>query len=311
MKTTLPNTEFRQLVPLLREKEFYEPEPQRPIDWTAYTHSQIEDVKSVLKFIREKVDETSYLPTPGKVGRPLTDTKMLAKAVLLAEYLHTPERPSQGWLSILGPAVGILQELDDRVIGDAYDNLEVLYILKQVFDKNKTSDGRLSGDGSGLETTRKQNYETNKKTGSYLTSIVDSREIVQAFDASGEHELRAMHHLINEVDGESLRLDAGFVDRKLIAKIAAIGMIPFVFPKKSIKLNGRPAWKNMYLDLFTDVMTWLTEYHQRSHAESFHSSIKRKNPPITKRRPTARISQITTRIIIHNKRRMDYFSLKD
>lgn len=307
----LPNEEFRSMVPLLREKEFYEPEPIRPIDWQAYTTSQIEDTKSTIRFIREKVDQTDYLPVIGKVGRPLTDPKILAKAVLLAEYLNTPERPSQGWSYVIGPAVGILTELDDRVIGEAYDNFEVLYILKQVFEKTKSSDGKLSGDGTGLETTRKQNYENTKKAGAYLTSIVDSREIVQEFDASGQSEVRAMHELITKVKGDSLRLDAGFVDRKLVQKIAELGMKPYVFPKKSIKLNGRPAWKNMYLELFYDVMTWLTEYHQRSHTESFHSSFKRRNQPIRKRRTMAQLSQITARIILHNKRRIDYFNRQD
>ena len=38
----LPNTEFQQLVPLLRDKEFYDAEPQRLIDWPTYTRIQIE-----------------------------------------------------------------------------------------------------------------------------------------------------------------------------------------------------------------------------------------------------------------------------
>ena len=162
MVKALPNTEFHQIVPLLRDKEFYEAEPQRPIDWPAYTQAQIYDVKKALQFIREKVDETNCLPMPGKTGRPLTDPKILAKAILLAELLGSPERPSQGWSSILGPAVGIYYELDDRVIGEAYNNIEVLYILKQVFDENKTSDGKLSGDGTHWEMSRKHNYESTK-----------------------------------------------------------------------------------------------------------------------------------------------------
>lgn len=304
----LPNEEFHQMIPLLREKGFYDPEDPRKINWPAYTQTQVKDAKETLKFIKNSVDKTDYLPVPGKVGRPLTDPKILAKAILLAEYLHTPERPSQGWSAILGPAVGIDEEIDDRVIGEAYENVEVLYILKQVFEKNKTSDGRLSGDGTGLETTRKQNYETNKKTGEFLTSIVDSREVVQAFDATGMHERHAMHELILQVQGSSLRLDAGFVDRKLVEKISELGMKPYIFPKKNNKINGTLAWKNMYLELYFDVMIWLLEYHQRSHSESFHSSIKRKNPPIRKIRPTAQLSQVTARIILHNRQRIDYFN---
>ena len=304
----LPNTEFQQLVPLLRDKEFYDAEPQRLIDWPTYTRIQIEDVNQALQFIKKTVDDSTYLLVPGKTGRPLTDPKILAKAILLAELLGAPERPSQGWSSILGPAVGIINEIDDRVIGEAYDNLEVLYILKQVFENNTNSDGRLSGDGTYWEMSRKHNYESTKKQhGVSLTSIVDSREIVQAF-TTHQNEVNAMHELIKKVKGDSLRLDAGFNARDLIDEINELGLKPFVFPKKNNILNGHPAWKIMYMELYLDVMTWLTEYHQRSHTESFHSSIKRRNSTIRKRRQTAQLSQITARIILHNRRRTAYFN---
>lgn len=306
--TKLPNKEFRAMVPLLREEDFYEHEPIRKIHWPEYNESQIREVTEALDFIQQQVDSCKYLELKGKVGRPLTDPKILAKAILISEAFDFKERESQGWIKILGPYVGIEKEIDERVIGDAYNHLEVIYILKQVFENSKTSDGKLAGDGTGLETSRKQNYETEKKAGEYMTSIVDSREIVQAFDISGKQECKAMHDLVEQVIGSSLRLDAGFVDRKLIKKISALGMKPFVFPKKSIKLNGSPAWKNMYLELYYDVMTWLMEYYQRTHAESFHSSFKRKNGILLKRRSLCILSQVTARIIIHNRSRLAYFN---
>ena len=140
-----------------------------------------------------------------------------------------------------------------------------------------------------------------------MTSIVDSREIVQAFDIY-EQECRAMHKLIELVHGNSLRLDAGFNDRELVRKITHKGMMPFVFPRRSNKLNGNLAWKSMYMELFLDVMTWLTEYHKRSHCESFHSSFKTRYGTITKRRITSILSQVTARIILHNRRRLAYFN---
>ena len=140
-----------------------------------------------------------------------------------------------------------------------------------------------------------------------MTSIVDSREIVQAFDTSGEQECKAMHKLIKRVYGDSLRLDAGFNDRKLVQEIAEMGMIPYVFPKCNNDLNGRTAWKSMYLELFLSVMEWLTEYHLRSHSESFHASFKQVYGPVTKRRVTSMLSQVTARIILHNRRRLSYF----
>ena len=282
--TKLPTKQFQKLVPKLRERGFYKHKELRTIFWSEYTLAQIEEAKETLKFIKNTVDVCHQLNTKGKVGRPLTDPKYLAKAILISEFLQLPERQSQGWLDIIGLSVGIYHHLDDRVIGEAYNNPEVLYILKQVFHLSKTSDGKLSGDGSGLETSRKQNYESNKTSGEYITNIIDSREIVQAFDVSGKQEREAMHKLIEEVEGDSLRLDAGFVDRELTKEIVNKGMIPFIFPKKNLKLNGSSAWKNMYLDLYSDVMKWLEEYHQRSHVESFYSSFKRRNGIIMKRR---------------------------
>ena len=242
------------MVPLLREKEFYEDEEPRPISWPEYNLSQIEDARETLVFIRNKVDKADNLSSNGKAGKPLTDPKTLAKAVLACEALGLTERGAQGWLSIIGPFLGLHDKLDDRTIGDAYDKVEVLHILKQIFDKTKDSDGRLFGDGTGLETSRKQNFESNRETGDYMTSIVDSRDIVQAFDISGQHECKSMHKLIEEVYGDSIRLDAGFNDRKLVKKIVELGMKPYVFPRKDNKLNGSAAWKTMYLELFYDVI---------------------------------------------------------
>ena len=88
--------------------------------------------------------------------------------------------------------------------------------------------------------------------------------------------------------------------------IAEKEMIPYIFPKCNNKLNGNNAWKIMYLELFYDVMTWLTEYHKRSHSESFHSSFKRKNRTLMKERHLAQLTQVLARIIIHNNRKIAY-----
>ena len=118
--------------------------------------------------------------------------------------------------------------------------------MRQVFQNSKDSDRKLSGDGTGLEKSRKDNYESAKKYASYMISIVDSREIVQAFELGERGECKVMKRLIEEVDGDSIRLDAGFNDRELVKKIAELEMIPYVFPKSNNKLNGSTAWKTMY-----------------------------------------------------------------
>ena len=164
------------------------------------------------------------------------------------------------------------------------------------------------GDGSGLETSRKQNYGINRKsTKEFLTSIVDSREIVQAFDFSGKDESKAMHELVENIDGDSLALDSGFNNRELVRKIVERNIIPYIYPKKNNKINGGNGWTEMYLEFFTDVISWLTEYYQRVHCESFHSAFKRVFGIVRKIRPHSKFVQVTARIILLNRARLSYF----
>ena len=307
----LPNEEFRKLVEFVNEgredktKKIYENKEPRKVDWKAYNFSQISNIKESLKFINEEV-EKCFLP-PRKVGRSF-DVKLYTKVVLVCEMFGLTERNAQGFIEIFGCAAGIYEKLDDRVIGNAYNKKEVAFVLKQIFDKRKNSDGLLSGDGTGLETSRRQNYGKERtSTKEFLTSIVDSREIIQAFDFSGEDECRAMHSLIEQVDGDSLRLDAGFNDRKLVRKIVEFGMLPYVYPKKINKLNGDNSWKEMYFEFMIDVIEWLQEYYMRVHCESFHSAFKRIFGIIRKTRPHSKFVQVIARIILHNRARLSYF----
>ena len=304
----LPNASFSKLVKSTRDPEFkkeiYETQEQRKIDWPAYNLSQIKQVKETLNFIKESVN-LSHAP---RVRSNATNPKYLAKAILLSEFIQSPERESEGWIEILGPYVGIHEKIDDWVLGDAYSRPEVARILYEIFLAIRDSDGKLMGDGSGIERTRKQNYESNKKNGAYMTSIVDSREIVQAFDITGRGECEVMLELIKEVSGDSIRLDSGFNSRELAKAIEDLFMVPYIYPKSINKLNGHDSWKYMYLEFFLDVWLWLKEYHQRSHSESFHSAFKRVYGEVRKVNYTTRFVQITARIILHNFRRLSYFA---
>jgi transposase len=312
MERGLPNKQFRKLVEFINEakedksNKIYEDREPRGIDWIAYNQSQINNCRETLIFIKNSIDKC--IEPPRKVGKPLTNPKSLAKAILICEMFGLVERKAQGFLELFGSSVGINEKLDDRTIGDAYEKKEVAFILRQVFEMTKYSDGILSGDGTGLETSRRQNYGKERtSTKEFLTSIVDSREIIQAFDFSGEDECKAMHSLIEEVKGESLRLDAGFNDRKLVRKIVEFGMVPYVYPKKINKLNGDNSWKEMYFEFMIDVIEWLQEYYLRVHSESFHSSFKRIFGIIRKVRWHSKFIQVIARIILHNKARLSYF----
>lgn len=315
-KKRYPNKQFRKLVELInKEREekpknrIYKPKKPKKIDWVAYNDSQINNIKETISFIQKEVDRCNELPR--KVGRPI-DGKLYTKIVLVCELFGLTERNAQGFLELFGDSFGIIEKIDDRVIGNAYKKIEVAYILKQIFDRNKDSNRDLMGDGTGLETSRRQNYgECNSSTKEFLTTIVDSREIVQAFDFSGKDEQTAMFDLIEEVEGDKLKLDAGFNCRDLVKKIAQLGMLPYVYPYKSNNMNGSEAWREMYLEFFTDVIFWLREYYMRVHCESFHSSIKRVFGIIRKVRPHSKFVQVTARIILHNRARLSYFRKRD
>src|SRR3989338_765616 len=307
-----PNKQFRKLVALInKEREekpkerIYEYREPKKINWIAYNLSQIDNIKETLIFIRKEVDRCN--DPPRKVGKPI-DGKLYTKAVLVCELFGLTERNGQGFIELFGDSLGIFEKLDDRTIGNAYEKIEVAFILKQIFDRNKNSNSDLMGDGTGLETSRKQNYGLDmKSTKEFLTSIVDSREIVQAFDFSGEDECRAMHSLIEEVSGDSLRLDSGFNDRELVRKIVEKEIVPYIYPRKNNKINGSEGWKEMYLEFFTDVIAWLTEYYQRVHCESFHSAFKRVYGIVSKIRVHSKFVQVSARIILHNRARLSYF----
>lgn len=312
--TKHPNKKFRKLIENLNEKkgfkrDIYPKQEHREVSWPEYNLSKINELNDMLNFIRKVVNKVNY-KSKKSVGRPSINPKSLVKAILFCELTGLPERQAQGWLEIIGPFLGIYEKIDDRVIGEGYNRLDVLIILQEIFDKTKISDGKLGGDGSGLERSRKENYESNKKrnTGRYMTSIVDSREIVQAFDISGTQECQIMHNLIQNVEGDSLRLDAGFNDKSLAMKIANNGMIPYIYPKKSNRINGNIFWRDMCLNFYYELIDWLIEYHQRSHTESFHSAFKRKFGIITKLRFNCKFVQVCARIILHNFCRISYFN---
>ncbi|MBU3923903.1 MAG: hypothetical protein KJ592_03225 [Nanoarchaeota archaeon] len=309
-----PNVEFRKLVVKIRDpkkkKEIYPPQEIRKIHWKEYNISKINEFKNELDFIRESVNEIDFIEEEN-TGRPSTNLRYLVKAVLVCELFGVPERQAQGLLEIIGGYIGIHDSVDDRKIGRAYDNPKVAIILQKIFEKYKDSDGILGGDGTGLERSRKENYESTKKknAGRYMTSIVDSREIVQAFDISGTQECQIMFSLIENVKGKSLTLDAGFNCRDLTWKIANKGMKPIIFPKKNNNINGDVFWQKMYYSFYNDVVSWLIEYHQRNHTESFHSSFKRVFGIVTKLKLNAKFVQVCARIVLHNHKRLSYFNL--
>lgn len=317
---------LQKIVRQMRKKGFYIPKKEpRKVNWRAYTLNQINDITDTLHFIRDKVDEIHKPLRHRPVGRPAVDAGKLAKAILFAEIFGIPERKAEGWVCLLGHHLGIEERIDDRVIGKAYKDKKVIGILRHVFENNRSCDGEMGGDGTGLEVSRKENYESTKKKNKYMTSVVDSREVVQEFDTSGTQECVIMHELVKKIANylkkdinkltkkAKITLDSGFVDKKLAQLIEDSGMIAYIFPKKStvLKSDGSPGWKRMLIRLIKDIQGWLEEYHIRSHTESFHSSFKRIFGIVTKRLDYTIYTQVLARVIHNNRRKTNYFMLAE
>ncbi|MFW5872032.1 MAG: transposase [bacterium] len=308
---------LKELVKKARSKGFYEGNTQRKVQWSIYTANQINDVLNTINFINAEVEAVPWIEPEGGVGRPATHPKKLAKAILFIELMGIPERKAQGWITLLKSHLNIEENLDDRVIGKAYNNDAVFSILQSIFKKNSSGNGVFCGDGSGLEQSRKENYESTKKKGLYMTTIVDSRQIVQEFSLESKQECQLMHDLVKNLKErlqdnpqiqQKLTLDAGFIDRKLTELISQSGMKPFIFPKKNLtfKAKGSFAWKKMLNSFINDVQSWLKEYHIRSNVESFFSSLKRIFGIVTKRKPRSIYVQVLCRAIHNNRRKLQY-----
>lgn len=309
---------LQKKVAKIKEKGYYKSQEKRKVDWSAYTLNQIDDLKDTLHFIRDEVDRVYTRRNTCKVGRPSVDPGNLAKAILFTEFNGLPERKAQGWIELLGQHMGIDENIDDWVIGNGYKRLEVINILDRVFENVKESDGNNGGDGTGLEKSRKENYESTKKKNTYMISIVDSREVVQAFEVGEKQECRIMRFLVDKLRKSvksltgDLTLDAGFVDRNLAQLIEEAGLKPYIYPKKNLTLKsrGKPAWNKMWLKLLKNTQEWLKKYHVRSHTESFHSSFKRIFGIVTKQDYKSTYTQVLSRIIHNNRRKLNYHFMR-
>jgi hypothetical protein len=98
-----PNKKFRKLVEFINEgredksKKIYVDRVSRMI---AYNLSQINNIKETITFISVEFDKCKN--PPGKVGKLLTNPKLLCKAILICELFGLTERDAQGFIDVFG-----------------------------------------------------------------------------------------------------------------------------------------------------------------------------------------------------------------
>ena len=95
-----PNIMFRRLVVDIRnkkkKKKLYSVQKQRKIHWREYNLSKINDIKSILSFIRKSVDEVFIDEDFFKVGRPSVNPKNLVKAIFILRSCGNSRKTGSG-----------------------------------------------------------------------------------------------------------------------------------------------------------------------------------------------------------------------
>lgn len=323
---------LRALVGQIREGEFpYEAREAEPVDWAAYTRAQVREVNDVLLLIRDAVDAAwERMPEDLKErkgpGRPPTPIPDLAKALLMQQYMGTANRQTEGLVLLFKEKLGLSRAFSYKTVERAYGREDVRAVLNEAFDLTveavADSERGLAVDGSGLPTSMKANYESQKGKGKRaawehaLTAIGTDTKVLTTFTVlEGPHDSESpvLPDLLPEAGAfpalEVVSADAGFLSRDNVDAIAALGAKPRIMPKTnvSLKSKGSDAWVRMLLDLLADPQDWLREYHPRSLAETGYSTFKRDFPkPLRRRLKGRRDTEAFVRACGYNLKRLCY-----
>lgn len=316
----------------LRARFKYQPKEQvSQIDWTAYSRAQLEELDNQLMLIRNMTDEAatrihSIIDAEGREGRPPKDAADKAKAILIQQYFMATDMFCSSLVWFLREKLEIKERLTPKDIERAYDDPDVTTILMEVFRMTSEpiadKETKFSIDGTGMPTSIKQNYETEKgdvaKKAVYdmLIGMVGvNTKLFTAFEIAGAgsespymipllERTLDIYDRIDQVVG-----DAAYLSRENCSFIEGIGAVPYIFPKEGITLKQRKsaAWRNMLLALIDDPQTWLREYHKRSISESIFSVWKRKFlRPLARENESRRKVEAFARVVSYNIRRLPY-----
>lgn len=323
---------FTQLIKDLNEGKIkYEPKKPKPIDWFSYTQAQINEIRDFLTLTKNLVDEAVRRlgPAPARAGpgrpveKPASDR---AKAVLVQQFFQVSNRVAEGLVDLFAGKLGITSQLTYQDIERAYDNRDVLLIIKEVFDLTcepvRTKETEFSIDGTGLPASIKENYAEDKDRKSFdmFIGIIGVRyQLFTAFDiergpVGGEGPylvplLEETAQKVNRID--RVCGDAGYFSLDNIRAIARFGAVPRIYPREGAVINARGcmAKKRMLLDFVQNVQAWLRDYHSRSISETGNSVLKgRWTRPLLKRLDPRRLAEGCFKITTYNIRRLVYLS---
>lgn len=320
--------DLRETIRQIKEREFaYVAREEKAIDWHAYNEAQLSDLRFFLTQTKQLVEKAgALLPKEARgVGRPAKEAADVAKAVLLMEYLQVSERAASTWAWVFKEKLGITDELSPRSIGRGFENPDVQFILKKLFEW--TSDAfagvekNVSIDATGVTESIKQNYESVKsddvvKAESFLKlSIAVGTEFhgISAFALTrGVGDSPLFEPLLCETASrwknlETVCADAGYLSRNNCQAAFDLGLTPYLFPKIGITLKqkGTPAWKRMLTALVEGTQAWLFAYHLRSESETVNSCLSRRFRKLSCRKKLTKHFEEATRLVLHNLRQIN------
>lgn len=334
MQRLAPKAQDRltELIKDVRNRKYkYIPVEEKPIDWRSYKEAQINEMNDYLVLIREIIDEIHNELgdiDQGRVGKPPKSCFDRAKAVMLQQYFEASNRIAEGLVRLFKEKLGIKDELTYKDIETAYENPYVVMVLKLLFEKTNEPvaglEHEFSGDGTGLPTSIKQNYENDKgdakKMRLYdrLIGIVGTKykllsavEITEGADNEAPFivpllaETATIHRHIGLFCYDGAGYSYGIMDYITDVLHAEPRILPPV--DAVLKAHGCMSKKLMLLDFLNGTQQWLRQYHTRSISESRNSVDKRVFPrPLLKRLDCRRYVEAYAEACRYNVRQLVY-----
>ena len=311
MQRLTPKAQDRltDLIKDVRSRKYkYVPVEEKPIDWRSYKEAQINEMNDYLVLVREIIDEIHRELgdiDQGRVGKPPKSCFDRAKAIMLQQYFEASNRVAEGLARLFKEKLGIKDELTYKDIETAYESPYVVMVLKLLFEKTNEPvaglEHEFSGDGTGLPTSIKQNYENDKGDSKKMRlydklvcvvgtkyKLLSAAEITEGtanespFVVPLLKESSSMHNNMKLFCYDSAAYSLDIID--YITDV--LHAEPRIFPPVNavLKTYGSMSKKLMLLDFLNNTQQWLRQYHTRSVSESRNSADKRVFPrPLLKR----------------------------
>ena len=319
---------------LKADKYQYASKEQKQIDWTSYDEAQVNEINDMLLLIRDSVDKAERnlgldeAPDNVGPGRPKNSASDEAKVILMQQYFCVSNRVAAGYALLFKEKLHLSKVFSYKTIERAYQDLQVTQILQQIFTLTQEPvcerEHVFGPDGTGLSTSMKQNYETDRQSGKVhkgyekmIVMVGCKYKLLSAFQFAQsptdnespyfEPLLAQTAEVYRQID--FVPADSAYMSRRNCNLVAGVGALPRFYPRKGATLcmQGSVSWRKMLMDLLCEPQKWLGEYHVRSNAETAFSTLKRDCPvPLRKKIPLRKKQEAFTRACNYNLKRLCY-----